>query len=379
MTRNPITSFRNDLPDAIRILSPTREHRPLRAPCLPSVRYWKPPTDSHDQLTTTLWGTASFLMLIARLHRLCIAAHHSSPAQWMPRIKTAAQELYLPPRVPLAHWLFTDPAAWHSGRIAALLDRTLPSWPQLAWPPGGHPAALLCWPADHLHECLLDVPDNQRANPLAYVTCPAYDNRPVDGPYLFLGILTRDRNAWVCSDRCAYPIAALDFPVPVDSDHHRDTARALHRLLCTIRDNAELAHLLGGQLKIRIERPLYTLNLHDGACAPDFLIHVHRPEETRHPRISPRHLHPRDRVLYTVELTGLDDPEYEAARRRNYPALETLGRVCHMHVPHFYSTHNSLDRQRERLTSRITGDILYRWRVHPDQTEHSAPSPESPS
>lgn len=377
MTRNPMTHFHHKLPDAIRILSPSSRYRPMRAPCSSPPTYWKPPTDQHLDLTKTLWGTLSFLILHARLHCLSIASDHPSPLQWMPRIEAAAHHLYLPPRVPAPDWLFTDPASWHSGRVSALLDRCLPSWPQLAWPPGALPAALLCWPVQHLDECLLDVAHPQHSNPLTHVTCPANGSEPVEGPYLFLGVVTRTQDAWVCSDRCAHPIASLDFPVPVDSRHHRDTTHALLRLLCKIRDNKDLATQLGGQLHIEIQKPLYTMELRGGPCAPDFLVDVRRPEETRHPRLTPRVLDPRDRAHYVIELAGLDDPEYEAARRRFHPALQTLGRICHMHVPDFYSTHNSIDRQRERLTARIAGDILHRWRVPGIEHPHSTPSPKS--
>lgn len=379
MSRNPYEHFRHNLPDAVRILSPFSAYRPMRAPSSSPPTYWKPPAEDRMDLTRTLWGTASSLTMDARLHLMSVASDHPSPSEWMRRIEAAAQHLYLPPRVPAPDWLFTDPSAWHSSRVSARLDRCLASWPQIAWPSSALPAALLCWPVRHLHECLLDVPDGAPSNPLAHVTCPANAQEPVDGPYLFFGIVTRAQGAWVCSDRCAYPIASLDFPLPVDSDHHRDAAPALHRLLCTLRDNTELAYMLGGQLHIEIERPLYTLNLRGGACAPDFLIHVHRPEETRHPRITPHHLDPRDRVLYTVELTGLDDPEYEAARRRFYPALQTLGPMFHMHVPDFHSDDNSIDRQREVLTAEIAMDILRRWRVRRLKPAHSTASPKRSS
>ena len=371
MSYGQLPAYYKTLPDLVRILLPTFNHKPLRAPLLPSNRYWTPPTHEHFDLTTTLWGTLSQLMESARLNQLAHAKAHSSPSQWLQQIKNAANRLYLPPKVPASTVLFTDPATWHNGQVSALLDRTLPSWPQLAWPPGGHPAAILCWPVEQLSDCLLDLHDTQHLNPLTHITCPVFNNQAIEGPYLFFGLVTRQDNKWNCIDRCARPIAAIDFPVPVDTQHHRLATHTLHRLLCILRDNKDLALMLGGQLTIRIDKPLHELHMVGGPCAPDFLIDIHRPKETRRPRPTPRTLHPRDRVHYVVQLSGLDDPIYEQAKRTTQRGLNSIGKMFFMHAPDFFSDSNSIEYQREVITADIAIDVLKRW-----QRYHVRPKPQ---
>ena len=73
-------------------------------------------------------------------------------------------------------------------------------------------------------------------------------------------------------EACARPIAALDFPVPVDSDYERQAAGALARLMETLAGNPALTARIGGAPRIEIEKPLSLIRTTAGDCLPDFLL-----------------------------------------------------------------------------------------------------------
>ncbi len=102
--------------------------------------YWKPPALPADELTRTLWGVASTLMQTARLNLIGADEPRRPPGEWLTEIAKAAERLYLPPRAPASGFLFTDPAAWRSGEVAAKLEAVAPGWPE-----GGRPGGFLCW------------------------------------------------------------------------------------------------------------------------------------------------------------------------------------------------------------------------------------------
>ena len=132
-------------PDLIRLFGAARKDTPGPDPDAGPNEYWRPPPMPAARMTTTLWGTASKLMRSARLNLLSVADRHSSPGEWLAEIAKAAGRLYLPPRVPMSGFLFTDPASWRSGEVAATLEEAAADWPG-----GGEPGAILCWPVDEV-------------------------------------------------------------------------------------------------------------------------------------------------------------------------------------------------------------------------------------
>ena len=173
-------------PDVIRLFGAARKDTPGPNPDAGPNEYWKPPSMPAAELTTTLWGTASKLMRSARLNLLSVADRQASPGEWLAAIAKAADRLYLPPRVPASGFLFTDPAAWHSGEVAAKLEKAAPDWPD-----GGEPGAILCWPVGKVSGREVDPGGEGHVEAPGPVVCPSVGVRPVIGPYLFLGAVAR--------------------------------------------------------------------------------------------------------------------------------------------------------------------------------------------
>ena len=350
-------------PDLIRLFGAARKDTPGPDPDAGPNEYGRPPPMPAAELTTTLWGTASKLVRTARLNLLSVADRQSSPGEWLAEIAKAAGRLYLPPRVPMSGFLFTDPAAWHSGEVAAKLEKAAPDWPG-----GGEPGAILCWPVGEVSGREVDPGGEGHVEAPGRVVCPSIGRRPVIGPYLFLGAVDRSTGRWACVDACARPIAALDCPVPVDSDYERQALGALRRLVETLAGNPELAALLGGPLRIELERPLALIETTAGTCQPDFLLSVVRPSAHGHVpggpddppylgRFDPRYL-----AQYVIEVIGFDNPEYKRKKKSTHPRMKRLGPLFQMKGWEFGSRGKGIDRQRETITADIALDLLRRWR-----------------
>ena len=350
-------------PDLIRLFGAAQKETPRPNPDARPNEYWRPPPMPAARMTTTLWGTASKLMRSARLNLLSVADRHSSPGEWLAEIAKAADRLYLPPRVPMTGYLFTDPAAWRSDEVAATLEEAAADWPG-----GGEPGAILCWPVDEVSGCVVDPGGEGHVEAPDRVVCPSVGGRPVIGPYLFLGAVDRSTGRWACVDACARPIVALDCPVPVDSDYERQALVALRRLVGTLAGHPGLAALLGGALRIELERPLALIETTAGTCQPDFLLSVVRPRtHGRVPggpddppclgRFDPRYL-----AQYVIEVMGFNDRKYEESKKRTHPRMRRLGPLMQMKGREFGSRGNGIDRQREEITADIALDLLRRWR-----------------
>ena len=350
-------------PDVISLFGAARKDTPGPNPDAGPNEYWKPPSMPAARMTTTLWGTASKLMRSARLNLLSVADRHSSPGEWLAAIAKAADRLYLPPRVPASGFLFTDPAAWRSGEVAATLEKAAPDWPD-----GGEPGAILCWPVGKVSGREVDPGGEGHVEAPQPVVCPSVGVRPVIGPYLFLGAVARSADRWACVNACARPIVALDCPILVDSDYERQAVDALRGLVETLGGNPELAALLGGTLRIELEKPLALIETTAGTCQPDFLLSVVRPSAHGHlpggpddppylGRFDPRYL-----AQYVIEVMGFNDRKYEERKKRTHPRMRRLGPVMEMKGREFESRDNDIDRQRETITADIALDLLRRWR-----------------
>lgn len=350
-------------PDVLGGFGASGEERPPSDPDARPYGYWKPRPRTASEQEKTLWGTASILMRTARLNLLGPDSRLRPPADWLAEIAKAADRLYLPPRVPASGFLFTDPAAWRSGEVAARLEAA-----EAGWPEGGRPGAYLCWPVGDVCGRAVDPGGEGHVEARSDVTCPTIGENPVEGPYLFLGAVARSGDRWACLNACARPIAALDCPVSVDSGYERQAVSALWRLVRTLAGNGELGALLGGAVRIELEKPLTLIETTEGACLPDFQLTVFRPGAYRHlpggPG-DPRHFgrfDPRDRARYVIEVMGFDDAEYEARKKRTHPRMERLGRVFRMEGKEFGPDGKGIDRQREGITADIARDLIRRWR-----------------
>ena len=350
-------------PDLIHLFGAARKDTPGPNPDAGPNEYRKPPPMPAARMTTTLWGTASKLMRSARLNLLSVADRQSTPGEWLAEIAKAADRLYLPPRVPMSGFLFTDPASWRSGEVAATLEKAAPDWPGR-----GEPGAILCWPVSEVSGREVDPGGEGHVEASGRVVCPGIGGRPVIGPYLFLGAVDRSTGRWACVDACARPIVALDCPVPVDSDYERQALGALRRLVGTLAGNPELAALLGGPLRIELEKPVALIETTAGTCEPDFLLSVVRPSTHGHVPVGPDdppylgRFDPRYLAQYVIEVMGSDDRKYEESKKRTHPRMKRLGPLFQMVGWEFGSRGKGIDRQRETITAEIALDLLRRWR-----------------
>ena len=350
-------------PDVIHVFGAARQDTPGPDPDAGPNEYSKPPSMPAARMTTTLWGTASKLMRSARLNLLSVADRQSSPGEWLAEIAKAADRLYLPPRVPMTGFLFTDPASWRSGEVAATLEEAAADWPGR-----GEPGAILCWPVGEVSGREVDPGGEGHVEAPGRVVCPRFGGRPVIGPYLFLGAVDRSTGRWACVDACARPIVALDCPVPVDSDYERQALGALRRLVETLAGNPELAALLGGPLRIELEKPVALIETTAGTCEPDFLLSVVRPGTHGHLPVGPDdppylgRFDPRYLAQYVIEVMGSDDRKYEESKKRTHPRMKRLGPLFQMKGREFGSRDKGIDRLRETITAEIALDLLRRWR-----------------
>ena len=350
-------------PDLIRLFGAAGQDTPGPNPDAGPNEYWRPPPMPTARMTTTLWGTASKLMRSARLNLLSVADRQSTPGEWLAAIAKAADRLYLPPRVPMSGFLFTDPASWRSGEVAATLEAAAPDWLGR-----GEPGAILCWPVSEVSGHAVDPGGKGHVEASGPVVCPSVGRRPVIGPYLFLGAVDRSQGRWACVDACARPIAALDCPVPVDSDYERQALGALRRLVETLAGNPELAALLGGPLRIELEKPVALIETTAGTCQPDFLLSVVRPSAHGHLPVGPDdppylgRFDPRYLAQYVIEVMGFNDRKYEESKKRTHPRMRRLGQLKEMVGREFGSRDKGIDRQRETITAEIALDLLRRWR-----------------
>ena len=193
----------------------------------------------------TLRGFLWTLMHTARLHRLAVADGYSSSRGWLAAIGKAAEQFYLPKKVPASEFLFTDPKSWNSGEVGRRLDDAGQDWIEFE-----EPFALLCWPALDVSE--YEVNDTNRelghVKVRTPVVRPIIGDNPVVGPYLFLGGVERsgDGRRWECTKACAQPIVAANCPIPVDSHYERRALRSLRSLVGNLTESGKLKKALGG-------------------------------------------------------------------------------------------------------------------------------------
>ena len=246
--------------------------------------YGRPPPMPAARMTTTLWGTASE----AGADGAPQPALRGRPAilsRGMARgdREGGRQALFAAQGADVPGSCSPTPPPGTRAEVAAKLEKAAPDWPG-----GGEPGAILCWPVGEVSGREVDPGGEGHVEAPGRVVCPSIGRRPVIGPYLFLGAVDRSTGRWACVDACARPIAALDCPVPVDSELRAGRALgALRRLVETLAGNPELAALLGGPLRIELERPLALIETTAGTCQPDFLLSVVRPSAHGHLPVGP--------------------------------------------------------------------------------------------
>ena len=299
------------------------------------------------------------LIEAARLNRYSGAEGFASPGEWLAKIETAAQQLYLMEGIPVSEILFTDPECWSGSEVAEGLDVM-----ETKWPKSRTPFVLLCWIAHDVQ----DKEINLNSRETGYVKTdyevvrPMIGRNRVSGPWLFLGAVARSGEAKSCSCQkaCVQPIVSLECPVPVDSHQERRAWGRLRHLVEALRDDEDLQALLGGPLRVELEKPLFQYSVEGGRCLPDFLVTVTHPDrpEDRRPGVPDTESH---KARYVIEVMGFDTPKYEERKEQTHSRMRWLGHVCRLEAKQFDSSNSGLERQCEKLTRQIRKDLLRRW------------------
>ena len=345
---------------------------------------------SRDEPPKTMMQILWKMMKKARLNRLSEADGFSAPEAWLAEIRRAANELYLPPKIRVSEFLFTDPQSWSGGEVRDRLDA---AWAD--WPDDEQPIAFLCWPADHVGDNEINKAGRSQGHVRVTlpVVSPSIHGNRVAGPYLFLGAVARFGNAqrWKCVKACAQPIVDPECPIPVESGYERSALKTLRHMVRTLQDNRELRHALGGDVRVDLRKPLTRIEVKGGPCLPDFLVTVKRPGADTQLPDGPGHpqnfhgFNPRDSADYIIEVMGFDDQEYEQNKEKTHRRMKQLGRLFRMEGQEFDSRDNSLKHQGEKITLEIAKDLLKRWtagrksRLWPIPSSEAGPSQNAPS
>ena len=296
----------------------------------------------------------------ARLHTLAGAEGFPSPEDWLSELKRAAGAFSVAPNVPASEVLLTDPESWRSGEFRESLDERAQNWPK-----GSPPCGFLCWVAHEVedHEINGKTRDAGHVRVTSRVgSSPVYDDRVV-GPYLFLGALeqSEDRSGWECCMAYAHPIAALELPIPVDSDYERQALLSLPQLVRDLQSDTKLEEALGGVVGVALQKPLFEIGVREGRCRPDVLLTVTRPGGPV-PRVPGDPFDDSDKVRYVIEVMGFGDEKYEKQKEKIHRRMRRLGRVIRLEGRQFSSARNSLEQQRDRIAFRIAKDLIRRWK-----------------
>ena len=329
-----------------------------------SAASWEPgperePRSGASRLVPTVARALKLFVREARLHTLAGAEQFPSPDEWLAKLARAAAEFPVATKVPASEVLCTDPASWRSGEFRKKLD----AWAQ-KWPNGPPPCGYLCWVAHDVegHDVNGETRDAGHVTVTSPVVSPVIYDRRVVGPYLFLGALEQceDGSGWECCMAYAQPIAALELPIPVESDYERQAILSLPQLVGDLQSVTELEKALGGVVGVKLQKPLFNLRVREGPCLPDVLLTVTRPGGPA-PRVPGRPFDDSGKARYVLEVMGFDDAEYERKKEKTHPRMERLGRLIRLEGWQFGSSYNGLERQLERIAHRVAKDLLWRW------------------
>ena len=314
-----------------------------------------------SRLVPTVARALKLFIREARLHTLAGAERFPSPDEWLAELARAAAEFPIATKVPASEVLCTDPASWRSGsgEFREKLDARAQKWPK-----GPPPCGYLCWVAHDVegHDVNGETRDAGHVTVTSPVVSPVIYDKRVVGPYLFLGALEQceDGSGWECCMAYAQPIAALELPIPVESDYERQAILSLPQLVRDLRSDTELEEALGGVVGVELKKPLFNIGVREGSCLPDVLLTVTRPDGPA-PRVPDDPFDDSDKARYVLEVMGFDDAEYERRKEKTHPRMKRLGRLIRLDGRQFRSNYNGLERQLERIAHRVAKDLVWRW------------------
>ena len=222
------------------------------------------------------------------------------------RIKAAATDLWIAPRVPLAAHLYTHPDDLRSKKIYARLRQAADKWPETH-----EPQAFLAVYATSVTRRELILPTGDPILIASDITKPAAKH--VDrGPYLVLVAIGEHSQArgYAAVRAYAQPIQDGRHFAPVDSNAERQFLAILLELQW---------QLHASNISVRMKKPVFDLDTELGPCRPDFMLDILDRRS-------------RARRLLCIELMGYATEAYQRAKDVTVPRMRTVAPVLEVAI-----------------------------------------------
>ena len=259
-------------------------------------------------------------------------AHH-----WLKDLGTVAAGEQIAPGRALRDLWFPYPRMWDRRVVHARLRKAARDWP-----PKPSPQGFLCWMVEDTDDDSVRTrAEGTRVDVADGLVRPIIEGTPVSGPWLFIGVVgLRDRaRGYECLKGWAQPIAASDWPVPVDSHAER---LAFHTLRTTLDDLQSSFP----DARFGLEKPVFDTETPNGPCIPDFVIAARRREDV---------------VRFVIEVMGFERLEYQKGKQVTHPRMESLGHLCLMDATRFGQGIQRVRSEGNAVTSKIDEALRERW------------------
>lgn len=240
------------------------------------------------------------------------------------RLRAAAEDLWIAPKVPLRSHLYTHAGDLQSKRIFAKLRHAAETWPE-----GHEPQAYLLLYATGVSRRELQVGSGEPVFIASDIVKPAAKH--VDrGPYLAIVAIGYHAQARGYAAVRAYAQPVLDGRhfVPIDSNAERAMLALLLKMQWSARERGVL---------FRIKKPVFDIETDLGPCRPDFMLEV-ADQRTR------------TRRRLNIEVMGYSDASYAEAKLITIPRMERIAPVHQVEL-------HELDDEAS-LTARLSDELF---------------------
>ncbi|MDE0047327.1 MAG: hypothetical protein OXU19_15955 [bacterium] len=280
------------------------------------------------------------LMVHAGLNRYP-DAETANAREWWNRIMRAARGFEIAPGRPLEDLIFPYRRTWQMDRVDDRMRAVARTWTE-----GHRPQGFVCGAVWDVDDHGVTGARGTRLDVVSRVTRPVIGGNPVSPPYLFMGVVGLEEGAaaWACLSGHAQPIAAMNCPVPVESNAERQAFATLKKTLGILRREFET-------VTFSLEKPLFETDTEHGPCLPDFVI-----------RARPEGWEGRDSVDFMIEVMGFEDEDYRRRKEETHWAMRSLGTLCTLEAGSFATPQglaaegtDVTDRVRAVLRRRLTG------------------------
>ena len=270
------------------------------------------------------------LMVHASLNRLP-DARTANAREWSNRIREASRAFEIAPDRRLDDFILPYRRMWQMDRIDARMRDLARTWPE-----GHRPQAFVCGSVWEVDDHGVTGSRGSRIDVVSGMARPVMGGKAVNPPYLFMGVVGLEEGAatWACLHGHAQPIAAMNCPLPMESDAQRQAFGALQKTLAILR--RELA-----AVKFTLEKPLFETHTQYGPCRPDFIIQA-----------LPEGWEGWESVRFMIEVTEPGDGDRCRRKEETHRAMRELGTLCVMEAARF-GTREGLASEGTDVTDRV--------------------------